>query len=556
MVDYLDVQDECTSSMEVCYMQLEASWLIKQEVPIVCKRVKRILERCVQLLKPDRVKPESGEYDISSIYFNVKNSEQQQQQPGQTQSTTTTSTNQSQSQSHQQHDRRGSVDILKDINNPFPVNIEELDDIFQDKAIENKSINFETQEGSRGTLNINGWLVESPELLIKFSKPSKPNYNVHVYKTLINKTHPWRIQQIQNSYNYLHLILTELDNLIVFSESYVPLDSVYHLNSQQQHHQQQHHNPLSSSGQINNNNNNTSTTNSLGQSSGWIPSANNSHRHSYHGGGGGGGLGQTQSNQSSIGGGSFPELNSLVESFTRISEWLSQARDELLLPSRNVFPSTMYQSTVLQPPLPFEINVNLTVANCELVLSVYELQITSTSGGSATSTGSSGIGGIGIGIGGGSVGHSQGAHQTHDNNNNNNNSPSKHLLRRSKAQNITSTGSSSSNLATSTGPILRSSSPGVQQQDNAGSSTSLLMSSSDSIIRPTSGSESSETTNAHGIPPFQTTKGGSLQLVTVIDHTEFRQPIPTLVNTFTLLTNAYDRLADLNEKLLVLSNFN
>ncbi|GAM29181.1 hypothetical protein SAMD00019534_123570 [Acytostelium subglobosum LB1] len=492
-------ESEEYSRTEITLMQIEASWLIKKEVPVVCKRVKRILERCVNLLRPDTQSSKaqsdnvddstatsqtsSNTVDINNIFFNAKTATASIPSSLGLNATNLTSS------------RRGSsdtraIDMSAACNQ---VNIEELDDIYQDQSIENKPINIDTPEGTRGTLHINGWLVESPELMIRFNKPAKQNYTVPVYKTLINKSHPWRIQQIQNSNNYLHLILTEINSLLVFAESYTPLDS-YQLNNHHGHpgnhlssssssstisqQQQQQHAQAQAQQQ-------QQQSQGLSASqSGWVPSGMNKH-HSN----------------------SLPELHSLVEAFGRISEWLQMARDELLLPSRNVFPNTMYQPTVLQPPLPFEINVNLTVSNCELVFSVYELHITSTP-----------------------LDGQRGAQNLADTN-----SPSKSLRKSQKLQPTLS--SSSSSLQLSSGSVPRSSSPA------SGDSTDASK-------------ESQETSHAHNIPPFQTTKGGSAQWVTVIDHSEFRQAIPTLLTSFTLLTNAYDILADLGEKLLVLSNVN
>eukprot|EP01132_Coremiostelium_polycephalum_P010051 gene10051-12320_t len=291
-------------------MQKEAIWFMQREVPIVCKRVKRILNRCIELLKPVPIVNSSNE----NVENNNNNDEVSSPPPPQI----------------PQQQQTKPLQLYEELDDLLEEDDDENDEISATKSNKRKGF-FETEEGCRGFLNLNGWFIDSPELYIKFNKPQKQQ-QIPTYKTTISKSNPWRILQIQNTYNHLCSILTELDSIITFSENFIP--------------------PFPQHGGNENSDQN--------------PSLNMSNSNHF-----------LNSSYQSSSGGQFTELFSLCEYVKTLGEWLSTAKDELLLPSRNIFPKSLYQPNPLQQPLPFEINVDISVVNCDIVISVHELQITS-----------------------------------------------------------------------------------------------------------------------------------------------------------------------------------
>jgi len=556
---------------ELLQMQNESYWLIKTEVPTVCKRVKRILNKCIDFLKPLELPTTDEEED--------KNKTEKDKNPllntatGTTTTTTTSTTTKKKEEELEDFEVLSGVEIQEDTN----------------EVLKDSSKRFETLEGSRGVVNLNGWMVDSQEFIIKFLKQShhhKSNQPIPLYKTSIQKENPWRIQQIQNSYNHLGFIIAELDNIIAFSENFVPPPIYPMSNNNNNNNVNSTTNDTTTTDTITNIDDTTSSQSSqqinLTQSSEYIPTVPAPLSSSQ------GFIIPTPSNIKAIQNSSVvrsPELISLVENIKSISEWLSMAKEELLLPSRNVFPTTLYLPNVLQPPLPFEINVDISLSNCDLLISIHELQISSVESNPSRFSPNS----------------------------TNNDSPSK-FLRRSSAstassssltQSSSSLPSSQSNTPSKSSPIHSSShhnnhhhhnnNNNHQQQqqqqhqhqsqngktltvgDNPGSSMGTRNTSNPNLLSLSQGSISNTAVNGSLSPnssslnlldgetlqtpdymkkPFQTNKGGSLQWINVINHTEARIPMRQLSDSFALLTSAYDKLADLSEKFMVISNIN
>ncbi|KAF2076405.1 hypothetical protein CYY_002310 [Polysphondylium violaceum] len=572
----MDMEDQDIDHDMIAYellqMQNESYWLIKTEVPTVCKRVKRILNKCIDFLKPLEPVTEQEE---------DKDKDAEQQDKGGVSSPNITSTTTKKKEEEiEDFEVLTGVEIQEDTN----------------EVLKDSSKRFETLEGSRGIVNLNGWMVDSQEFVIKFLKQPhhKSNQPIPTYKTSIQKENPWRIQQIQNSYNHLGFIIAELDNIISFSENFVP-PSIYNLptNGNVDNNENSNSSNNSNSSKINDSMTGmiTSTTDDNASTTSTTSTTNLNQSNEYINAAVAPPLSSSQTfiptpnNIKAIQNSSVvrsPELISLVENIKSISEWLSMAKEELLLPSRNIFPSTLYLPNVLQPPLPFEINVDISLSNCDLLISIHELQISSVESTPSSSSRFSP---------------------------NNDNSPSKFLRRSSTtitSNNSTALSSSSSSLPSSQSNTPSKSSPihssahhnnqssqnlsnGKGDQNNSGmgqrnsSNPNLLSLSTGNIsvngngsLSPTSSSlalhhhhhhqhhnhlyhgDNGETlyTPDYMKKPFQTNKGGSLQWINVINHTEARIPMRQLSDSFALLTSAYDKLADLSEKFMVISNIN
>jgi len=79
----------------------------------------------------------------------------------------------------------------------------------------NKVTFFETPEGNlKGHLTISGWNISEAEMTVKFAKLNKNT----PHKANISSSHPWRLIQLQNAYNFIKMTLAELDTLILESE--------------------------------------------------------------------------------------------------------------------------------------------------------------------------------------------------------------------------------------------------------------------------------------------------------------------------------------------------
>ncbi|KYR02373.1 hypothetical protein DLAC_01211 [Tieghemostelium lacteum] len=516
----MDMENETinndTVSLELIQMQNETIWLIQRDIPVVCKRVKRIIQRCIELLQPTSYRKDKGD-GSNGIHSDADYKDSRNNNNN---NNNNNSNNNNNNREEDQKDFDYLDDLLDDDKNDGQekkpdANV--IQTVAQKKAQAEKEkfdINtnkFESEHGSRGIVTLDGWFLDAQEIIIKFLKVNKAS---PIYKTSIQKNKPWRIQQIQNVYNHLCFILSEIDNIINFSLNYKPI-----------------------------------LPNSLAVNSNSCSNNNNNEIVSPPG------------NKQII---QLPEIYALVENIRSISESLAMAKDELLLPSKSVFPSTLYQPNVLQPHLPFEINVDITVSNCEIVLSFHELSIISES----TSSGLNSPGKQ-LSKSSGSIRSSSGSL----NGSSNGIAPISPLStslssHRQKSEELgaMSTPQSSipqSHSSNSLHQMLVQQQQLQQQQQQqrntySGFTTNSILHgipTSSVLLSPTE-SEQTHSTPDYIKRPFQTSKSGSNQLITVTDHIEARVSFKKLSDSFSLLSNAYDKLAELGEKFLVLSNIN
>ncbi|EGC29942.1 hypothetical protein DICPUDRAFT_90282 [Dictyostelium purpureum] len=533
MVEYGDDQELVAN--ELLQMQNESYWLIQREVPTVCKRVRTIVNKCLELLHP---------IDIKSIEEGEEEEE------------------------NKKSNNNGNIVQIEEDNE-----VNEIFDIlkFSDEDLKKiSSQRFETSEGSRGTINLNGWLIDTTDLYIKTRCRTN---NPVVYKDTISKNTPWRLSQIQNAYNHLRFVEAELSSIISFSERYQPV--YINQNNSNINNINNNNNILTSSfisDPINNYNNNNS--NNEASTSSACSVSNNSNIN----------------NNSNIinNNGVIPELLSLFETVKSIGEWISMAKDELLLPSRDIFPHTLFQKNVLKN-LPPDIHIDITVANCDILFSVHELQISSTDSGQSlggihhsghsnspskflrkSTSGHKAVGGgsphpphMSQQLNGqvnGSSHHGHHSHHSHHGHHQNGGSPS---LSNSNGVNsgsqqspLSSSGSSmprnNSGLSLNTSSNSLANSGGVQDLNS--SSNNISNTSSPNLGTLLESEEYHHPPDQLSKKTYQMNRSGNTQYVTIIDHSESRIPIKKLSDSFALMTSAYDKLADLSEKFMVLSN--
>jgi len=227
--------EEATRDQELKSLQYEAAWFVGREIPKVARNVRRILLKCMASLSP------KGNREL-----------------------------------------QGYDDLLAGDDG----------DIFNADNV-NKLSSFETPEGTlRGHISVSGWSISEAEIQVRF-----PKWNKNApHKASISATHPWRLVQLQNAYNFIKMTFVELDALISKSE-------------------------------------------------------------------------RCLLNPDSV---AFPAVSKMVR---QVSDWLTQARQSLMIPSKNLFPNNLLTTTGFHPPLPQELHIEFSVCDSEIIVSVYALYI-------------------------------------------------------------------------------------------------------------------------------------------------------------------------------------
>lgn len=377
----------------------------------------------------------------------------------------------------------------------------------------NRLISFETPEGTlKGFVNVAGWSVSEAEIVVKF-----PKWNKNVpYKAAISATHPWRLTQLQNAYNSIRATIDELQLLVDECERFrVKALSNLHPNLILPH----SHTSLQLSPRSSNKPPLLRTSSSSALASGSVqpPSA----------------VGNS--------------LSTVNKIFEQVSRWMSHAKDALMIPSKNLFPNSLFATTGFQgfhPSLPQDLHIEFSVCNSEIIISVYALHIGTgplpplermpSNPGSLNSIGSA------AGAGG-AKGASAAPEKTPTSSQTS--SPTNTL--RHKTPSV----SNLLNLPHSLTGFEKT----VKNED--GDANSKKDSEKDSEAPRDLNAQQDYRVSIGGISykTYQCTFRGGPSWVAVLDQSEVHCIIPRVNNTLALLSNAQDILADTADKLVALS---